>query len=214
MRAAIIIVRISKLLEGQGGQVPCPLNTAKEGREKKMLLPDLNFATINSLKPIEIVITEASRALKDQDRVISSSEIANVLRITLQTITEADISFRAIYAYGTSKSSNLKEYIPSEDVAGTFISSHLPYLTAANLNDGLLALVGSIFFLVFRRKKIKQKEQILYDEAMAIEKSLRNRLLLEANASQERIDYLKSILALLTYALKELKRDLTVLKAN
>ena len=213
MRAAIIIVRISKLLEGQGGQVPCPLNTAKEGREKKMLLPDLNFATINSLKPIEIVITEASRALKDQDRVISSSEIANVLRITLQTITEADISFRAIYAYGTSKSSNLKEYIPSEDVAGTFISSHLPYLTA-DLNDGLLALIGSIFFLVFRRKKIKQKEQILYDEAMAREKSLRNQLLLEANASQERIDYLKSILALLTYALKELKRDLTVLKAN
>jgi hypothetical protein len=189
------------------------LITAKEGREKKMLLPDLNFATINSLKPVEIVITEASRALKDQDRVIGSSEIANVLRITLQTIAEADISFRAIYAYGTSKISNPEEYIPSEDAAGTFISSHLPYLTPG-LNDGLLALVGSIFFLVFRRKKIKQKEQILYDEAMAIEKSLRNQLLLEANASQERIDYLKSILALLTYALKELKRDLTVLKAN
>ncbi len=179
-----------------------------------MLLPDLNFATINSLKPVEIVITEASRALKDQDRVISSSEIANVLRTTLQTITETDISFRAIYAYGTNKSSNPEEYIPSEDVAGTFISSHLQYLTASDLNEGLLALVGSIFFLVFRRKKIKQKEQILYDEAMAIEKSLRNQLLLEANASQERIDYLKSILALLTYALKDLKRDLTVLKTN
>ncbi len=209
----MIDISNKKTGEGQEGRVPCPLITAEEGREKKMLLPDLNFATINSLKPVEIVITEASRALKDQDRVISSSEIANVLRITLQTITEADISFRAIYAYGTSKSNNPEEYIPSEDAAGTFISSHLPHLTA-NLNDGLLALVGSIFFLVFRRKKIKQKEQILYDEAMAREKSLRNQLLLEANASQERIDYLKSIHALLTYALKELKRDLTVLKAN
>ncbi len=35
----------------------------------------MNYATVNSLKPIEIAITEASRALKDQDRVISSSEI-------------------------------------------------------------------------------------------------------------------------------------------
>jgi hypothetical protein len=34
---------------------------------------------------------------------------------------------------------------------------------------------------------------------------------MEVGASQERIDYLKSILTLLTYALKDLKRDLTVL---
>ena len=178
-----------------------------------MLLSDLNFPTLNALKPVEIVIAEASRALKDQHRVISSSEIANVLRATRQITAEADISFRSIYAYGTGKSSNPEEYIPPEDVGSTFVGSHLPYLASGPI-EGLLALVGSIFFLVFRRKKIKQKEQILYDEAMAREKSLRNQLLLEANASQERIDYLKSILALLTYALKELKRDLTVLKAN
>lgn len=178
-----------------------------------MLLSDLNFPTLNALKPVEIVIAEASRALKDQHRVISSSEIANVLRATRQITAEADISFRSIYAYGTGKSSNPEEYIPPEDVGSTFVGSHLPYLASGPI-EGLLALVGSIFFLVFRRKKIKQKEQILYDEAMAREKSLRNQLLLEANASQERIDYLKSIHALLTYALKELKRDLTVLKAN
>ncbi len=71
-----------------------------------MLLPDLNFATLKALKPVEIVINEASRALKDQNRVISSSEIANVLRVTRQITNEEDIFFRAIYAYGTGKSSN------------------------------------------------------------------------------------------------------------
>ncbi|GEM_PF-2382940 len=175
-----------------------------------MLLPDLNFATMSSLKPVEIVITEASMALKDQARGISSSEIANVLRITIQTTTEADISFRSIYAYGTGKSSNPGEYIPPEDVGSTIMSQHLPYLTSTT-NEGVLALVGFIIFLVFRRKKIRQKEQNLYDEAIAKEKSLRYHLQMEVGASQERIDYLKSILTLLTYALKDLKRDLTVL---
>lgn len=175
-----------------------------------MLLPDLNFATMSSLKPVEIVITEASMALKDQARGISSSEIANVLRITIQTTTEADISFRSIYAYGTGKSSNPEEYIPPEDVGSTIMSQHLPYLTSTT-SEGVLALVGFIIFLVFRRKKIRQKEQNLYDEAIAKEKSLRYNLQMEVGASQERIDYLKSILTLLTYALKDLKRDLTVL---
>jgi len=178
--------------------------------KRKMLLPDLNFATLNTLKPVEKVITEASMALKDQDRFISSSEIANVLRITRQITTEAEISFRSIYAYGTGKSSNPNEYIPPEDIGSTIIGSHLPNLTSG-LDEGLLALVVSIFFLIFRRKIIKRKEQSLHDQALAQEKSLRCQLRLEAGASQERIDYLKGILVLLTYALKDLKQDLTVL---
>lgn len=175
-----------------------------------MLLSDLNFATLNALKPVEIVITEASRALKDQHRVISSSRIANVLRATRQITTEVDISFQAIYAYGTGKTSNPKEYIPPDDVGSAIVGTHLPNLTSGPI-EVLLALIGSLFFLVFRRKKIKQKEQDLYNQAIAKEKSLREQLQLEAGASQERIDYLKSVLVLLTYALKGLKQDLRVL---
>ncbi len=175
-----------------------------------MLLPDLNFATLKALKPVEIVINEASRALKDQNRVISSSEIANVLRVTRQITNEEDIFFRAIYAYGTGKSSNPGKYVPPEDVGSAIVGKHLPFL-ASTLIEGLLVLAGSILFLVFRRKKIKQKEQKLYDQAIAKEKSLHRQLQLEAGASQERIDYLKSVLVLLTYALKDLKQDLKVL---
>jgi hypothetical protein len=63
-------------------------------------------------------------------------------------------------------------------------------------------------FFLFTKKKVQQQEEILYQEAKQKQEALKDRLQLEAGASPERIEYLKSLYLLLTLAMKDLKEDL------
>lgn len=172
-----------------------------------MLLPDMNFISIKSLKPIEDVIREASEGLSHKTWVISSSKISSVLTAACQAENIEGVTFRNIYAFGTGKTKKLGEYISPDDPVNKYIDTFM--VSMPDLFAGLLALVGYLSFFLLRRKKVKQKEQELFHEVLTKQEAIQKQLLLEeAHASRERIDYLKSILSLLTFAAKDLKEDI------
>jgi len=171
-----------------------------------MILPDMNFISIKSLKPIEEVIREASEGLSHKTRVISSSKISAVLTAACQAENKEGITFSDIYAFGMGKTKKLGEYISPDYAVDKFIGENIRTMT--NLYGIFLALIGYLSFFLLRRQKIKQKEQELFHQALTMQEAIQEQLLLEAHASRERIDYLKSIFSLLTFAVRDLKEDI------
>lgn len=173
-----------------------------------MLFPDMNFISTKSLKPIEEVIREASEGLSHKTRVIANSKMSTVLAAACEAENKEGITFRDIYAFGTGKTKKLGEYIAPDYAGNKFINAYGHSITS--LYESLLVFMGYLLFLLLRRKKVKQKEQELYHEALTKLEAIQGQLLLAAHAPRERIDYLKSIFSLLTFAVQDLKEDLEV----
>lgn len=165
-----------------------------------MFFKELNYVSLRSLKPIEEVIEEASAALLDQKRMISDSKIADVLKVIPQAAREENITFQTVY------DSTVKKKVKGEKSSQP-VWYHLDFLFY-DLFSGLLLLGGHISYFLFTKKKVQQQEKKLYQEAKQKHEALKDRLRLEADASPERIEYLKNLYLLLALAMKDLKEDL------
>ena len=87
----------------------------------------------------------------------------------------------------------------SASVAGIFVLA----LPVAGLAAGGVGLANHL-----KNKQLRQEKERLYQEALKKHDAIINALKEEAEASKERLDYLRSINILLMQAIKDLKADL------
>ena len=167
----------------------------------------MNFESADSLKQLTAVMNEASEALKDKSRIIVNSSIPEVLGAALCAGAGGAISFGAIYFLGVAGLSGsgimsglaaLGGIVGGGAAAGIFVAA------APVAIGGYAALNHS------KNKKLKKEKERLYQEALRKHDAIINQLNKEANASKERIDYLNSLVILLSRAIKDLREDLTV----
>ena len=168
-----------------------------------------NFPSINSLKPIEKILEEASRALKDDSIVIKNSSIPELLTAALKAGAASTVSFASLCAAGINCSS-LIGATPSLATIGGVAGGGMFMLTGIwTLAIPIACLIGGyIIFDNIKKKELEQKKVRIYQEALRKQDAIIRKLKGELDASKERIDYLNSLIILLKKAVQDLGRDL------
>jgi hypothetical protein len=174
---------------------------------------DMNYKSLDSLKPIESVINEAAEAIKDPSRTIVESAIPEVLAGVAGAAIGGAASFTALWALGTSAATMFSlsgagimggmaaagGIVGGGAVAGVFVLA-APVAILAGAGVGIAAHV--------KNKKLSQEKERLYKEALKKHDAIINELNDKDKLSNERIEYLNSLNILLRQAIKELKSDL------
>jgi hypothetical protein len=173
-----------------------------------MLFPDLNFTSIKALQSVEEVISEVDAAERNPNWTFADSRIVNVLRAAMQVSPEEYVTFRAVYAFGTGRSRKLGKLRQPEDMGRSLVANDL--WVVFDLFEGLLAVAGYLFYITLRKKKVQPQTQEMYQRALIKREELKKQVESEANGSPERIDYLRSLDTVLSYAVRDLKQDINM----
>ena len=171
---------------------------------------ELIYKNLEALQPIVNVVNEAANALNDKTRTIQESAIPEALTGALGAGIGGVISFTALYGLGTvglsavgitSGLATAGGIIGGGMVAGIFVlAAPIAVLTAGG--------VGVASHL--KNKQLKQEKERLYKEALKKHQAIIQSLKDEADADQKRLDYLQSLNILLTQAIKDLRKDLSI----
>lgn len=167
-----------------------------------------NFDSIDSLKNVERVINEASEAIKDSSRTILTSAIPDVLGGVLGAGAGAGIGFVALYGLGTvglSAAGITSGLAAAGSVIGMGMVGGIAVLAAPAV---VLSGIGICVVKSIKDKQLRQEKSRLYNEAIKKQAAIIKELQKEAQASNERADYLQSLNILLQRAIKDLKADL------
>lgn len=171
---------------------------------------EMNFKNVDSLQPVVNVVNEAAAALDDKTRTIKESAIPEVLAGALGAGIGGIASFAALYGLGvvglsaagiTSGLAAAGTIVGGGMVAGVFVLA-APVAVLAAGGVGLAAHL--------KNKQLKQEKERLYQEVLRKHEAIINAMKDEAEATQERLDYLQSLNILLTQAIKDLQHDLGV----
>ena len=171
---------------------------------------EMNFKNVDSLQPVVNVVNEAAAALDDKTRTIKESAIPEVLAGALGAGIGGIASFAALYGLGvvglsaagiTSGLAAAGAIVGGGMVAGVFVLA-APVAVLAAGGVGLAAHL--------KNKQLKQEKERLYQEVLRKHEAIINAMKDEAEATQERLDYLQSLNILLTQAIKDLQHDLGV----
>lgn len=168
-----------------------------------------NFKSMDSLKGVRDVITEASEALKDKTRTISTSMIPEALAGALGAGVGGAISFAALFYGGATVGLSAAGITSGLAAAGGLVGGGMAagvFVLAAPV-----ALLGGAAYGVtaaVKHKKLNEEKERLYNLALQKHQAIINELKNKANLSEDRIKYLESLNILLTKAIKELKEDL------
>lgn len=166
------------------------------------------FQSVDSLKPVVNVVNEASQALNDKTRTIQESAIPEVLGGALGAGVGGVGSFAALYGLGTvglsaagitSGLATAGAVVGGGMVAGVFVLA-APVAVLAGAGVGVTAHL--------KNKQLQQEKERLYKEALRQHQGIIRALKEEADADQERLEYLQSLNILLEQAIKELRKDL------
>lgn len=171
---------------------------------------EMNFKNVDSLQPVVNVVNEAAAALDDKTRTIKESAIPEVLAGALGAGIGGILSFATLYGSGvvglsaagiTSGLATAGAFVGGGMVAGVFVLA-APVAVLAAGGVGLAARL--------KNKQLKQEKERLYQEVLRKHEAIINAMKDEAEATQERLDYLQSLNILLTQAIKDLQHDLGV----
>ena len=171
---------------------------------------ELIYKNLEALQPIVNVVNEAANALNDKTRTIQESAIPEVLTGALGAGIGGVLSFTALYGLGTvglsaagitSGLATAGGIIGGGMVAGIFV-------LAAPI--AVLAAGGVGVASHLKNKQLKQEKERLYKEALKKHQAIIQSLKDEADADQKRLDYLQSLNILLTQAIKDLRKDLSI----
>lgn len=167
-----------------------------------------NFKSLDALQLVVNIVNEASEALKDKNRTISSSAIPDILAGALGAGIGGVASFAALYGLGvvglsaagvTSGLAAAGAIIGGGMVVGVFVLA-APVVALAASGVGIASAI--------RRKQLRQEKERLLKVAIekhhAIVEALKN----EVDVTKERADYLNSLNILLQQAVRDLKADL------
>lgn len=171
---------------------------------------ELIFKNIQALQPIVNIVNESVNALNDKKRTIQDSAIPEVLTGALGAGIGGVISFTALYGLGTvglsaagitSGLATVGGIVGGGMVAGMFVLA-APIVGLAAGGVGIASHLKS--------KQLKQEKERLYEEALKKHQAIIQLLKDEADADQKRLDYLQSLNVLLTQAIKDLRKDLSI----
>jgi hypothetical protein len=170
---------------------------------------EMNFQSIEALQPVVNVVNEAAAALNDNSRTIRESAIPEVLTGALGAGVGGAISFGILYGAGSVVGLSAAGITSGLAAAGTVVGGGMVagvFVLAAPVAG--LAACGVGIASHLKRKQLRQEKERLYKEALKKHEAIIQALKTEANATQERVEYLQSLNILLQEAVKELKKDL------
>ena len=171
---------------------------------------ELIYKNLEALQPIVNVVNEAANALNDKTRTIQESAIPEVLTGALGAGIGVVLSFTALYGLGTV------------GLSAAGITSGLATaggIIGGGMVTGIFVLAAPIAVLAaggvgvashLKNKQLKQEKERLYKEALKKHQAIIQSLKDEADADQKRLDYLQSLNILLTQAIKDLRKDLSI----
>ena len=171
---------------------------------------DMVFQSVDSLQQIVNVVNETAAAVNDSKRTIKESAIPEVLAGALGAGIGGVGSFAALYGLGvvglsaagiTSGLAAAGAVVGGGMVAGVFVLA-APIAVLAAGGVGVASHLKS--------KQLRQEKERLYKEVLARHEAIIKALKDEADATQERLDYLQSLNILLQQAVKDLSHDLGV----
>ena len=170
---------------------------------------DMVFQSVDSLQQIVNVVNEAAAAVNDSKRTIKESAIPEVLAGALGAGIGGVGSFAALYGLGVVGLSAAG--ITSGLAAGAVVGGGMVagiFVLAAPI--AALAAGGVGVAAHLKNKQLRQEKERLYKEVLARHEAIIKALKDEADATQERLDYLQSLNILLQQAVKDLGHDLGV----
>lgn len=168
-----------------------------------------NFKSLDSLKSVENVINEASKALSDRSRTIAKSAIPDALAAAVGLAGGGAIGFAALYYGGTVVGLSAAGITSGLAAAGALVGGGMAAGIAV-LAAPAVVLGGGAYVVANRRKnkKLAQEKERLYNLALRKHQAIINELKGTAADQKERIEYLKGLNVLLQKAINELKEDL------
>ena len=176
---------------------------------------EMRFQSVDSLQQVVNIVNEAGQAINDTTRTIRESAIPEVLAGALGAGIGSVISFGALYGMGTvglsavGISTGLKAAgLAVSALFGGAVSPMVAGIFVLSLPVSGLAATGVGVACHLKNKQLKQEKERLYMEVLKRHEAIIQALKAEANAAQERLDYLQSLNILLQQAIKDLKHDL------
>ena len=166
---------------------------------------DMVFQSVDSLQQIVNVVNEAAAAVNDSKRTIKESAIPEVLAGALGAGIGGVGSFAALFGLSaagiTSGLAAAGAVVGGGMVAGIFVLA----APIAALAAGGVGVASHL-----KNKQLRQEKERLYKEVLARHEAIIKALKDEADATQDRLDYLQSLNILLQQAVKDLSHDLGV----
>lgn len=176
---------------------------------------EMRFQSVDALQQVVNVVNEAAQAIDDSTRTIKESTIPEVLAGALGAGIGGVVSFGALYGLGSvglsaiGITTGLKAAgIGASALLGGAVSPMVAGIFVLSLPVAGLAATGVGVAAHLKNKQLRQEKERLYKEVLKRHEAIIQALKTEANAAQERLDYLQSLNILLQQAIKDLKHDL------
>lgn len=172
---------------------------------------EMKFQSVEALQQVVNVVNEAAVAVSDKSRTIRESAIPEVLMGALGAGIGGIGSFAALYGLGSVVGLSAAGITSGLAAAGSIVGGGMVagvFVLAAPV--AVLAAGGVGLASHLKNKQLRQEKERLYKEALAKHQAIIKALKDEAEADQERLDYLQSLNILLSRAIDDLEADLGV----
>lgn len=172
---------------------------------------NMKFQSIDALKPVENVLFEIDKAIKDKSRKLTDSPLSEVLAGAVGVGVGAGVGFAGLYfggsVVGLSAPGITSGLAAAGSVVGGGMVSGIAVLATPAVVLGTLGVGVSSYM---KNKKLQNAKELLYKDALKKQTALLKALKEETNQDKERIEYLTRLNTLLEAAIKDLKYDLEI----
>ncbi len=169
----------------------------------------LIYQNLESLEPLNKLLSEASSGLSDPTRTIQTSSMPEVLGAALGAGAGATVSFISLYFAGTVGLS-AAGITSGLAAAGAIIGGGMAagvFVLAAPI--AILGVAGYKVVADRNRKRLMQAKEALIQQIIVKRDLVLRQLAKRVSLSEERARYLESLNTSLTGALNDLQRDLS-----
>ena len=167
------------------------------------------FTSIDSLKPVEALVADASKALSTPYRTIKDSPLRETLAGVLGAGAGGGIGLAALYYGGAVFGLSAAGISSGLAAAGALVGGGMAAGIAVLASPAVI-LGGTAIYVTksYREKKLKQEKERLYKEALKKHAAIINELNNKAKLSKERADYLEALNIMLKDAINKLRNDM------
>lgn len=168
------------------------------------------YRSIDALKPLEKVISEAKSALSDNERTQSGDAHLNETLISAGAVgTGGAISFAGLYFGGTITGLSAAGVTSGLAAAGGIVGGGMVAGIAVLAAPAVALGVGGYAYASRRNKrKLLEKKEMLLQEAQRKHQAIIEELSKKSQQTDERVNYLTQLNTLLQAAISDLQGDL------
>lgn len=170
------------------------------------------YQSIDALKPLEKVVSEADAALSDSDRKKSDDSQLNETLVAAGAIGTGGVaSFAGLYFGGTVTGLSAAGITSGLAAAGGIIGGGMAAGIAVLAAPAVVLGIGGYAFASRRnKKKLLEKKEMLLQEAQRKHHAIIQELSKKSQQTDERVEYLTQLNVLLQSAIRDLQSDLQV----